>query len=83
MKYEIVVKATHELFDRATEFMHEIGYTDIKGLSVEVIVGYITAEEKLTEDDLREIREVMLKKKDSFEKLIGMQVLDIKLRPTH
>ena len=78
--YEIAVRATHEVFERATKFMQEIGYDDVKGLLAEIIVGHMTFERALTEEEVEEVRKVLLEQRDKFEKLVGMKVLDIKLK---
>jgi len=78
--YEIVVKATHEVFEHATKFMQEIGYNDVEELSAEIIVGHMSFERALTDDEAEEVRKVLLEQRDKFEKLVGMKVLDIKLK---
>ena len=78
--YEIVVRATHEVFEYATEIMQEIGYDDVEKLSAEIIAGHMTFERALTEEEVEEVRKVLLEQRDKFEKLVGMKVLDIKLK---
>jgi len=78
--YEIAVRATHEVFEHATEIMQRIGYDDIEKLTAEIIVGNMTFERALTDEEVEEVRKMLLKQRDKFEKLVGMKVLDIKLK---
>ena len=78
--YEIAIRATHEVFEHATEIMQEIGYDDIEELTAEIIAGHMTFERALTDEEVEEVRKMLLKQRDKFEKLVGMKVLDIKLK---
>lgn len=79
VKYKIVAVCSHEALKRAVEVINELGYNDIVNIMLYVPIGELTVKTELNEEQIKNIIDFYMERRELLESLFGLDIKEIRL----